>query len=124
MAREDKITLIMQELVRRSNEESRRLRSLEQRLLALETRTQALETSGSLHVKRVNEKISDFEAAIKLQNDVVMKLKSNFDKLAKQSEKYARKSDIKEIERMFDLLSPITQQFVTKKELEDLKKRI
>ena len=124
MAREDKFTLIIQELVRRSNEESRRLRSLEQRLLALETRTNALESSGALRVKRVNDKIAEFDAAIKVQDDIVMKLKSSFDKLSKQTDKYARKSEIKEIERMFDLLSPISQQFVTKKEFEELKRRI
>jgi CII-binding regulator of phage lambda lysogenization HflD len=124
MARDDKVTLIVQELVRRTNEESRRLRNLEQKIMALEMRMQSLENTSSMRMRRVEEKTIEFEAAIKLQNDIVMKLKNNFDKLAKQTEKYARKSDIKELEKMFDLLSPISQQFVTKKEFEDFKRKV
>jgi len=124
MAREDKLTLIMQELVRRSNEESRRLRSLEQRVFALETRLQSMETTDSLRIKKASDKITEFEVATKMQNEILMKLKNNLEKLTKQTEKYARKSEVKEIEKMFDLLSPASQQFVTKKDLEDFRRRI
>ncbi|MBI5061260.1 MAG: hypothetical protein HZB67_03020 [Candidatus Aenigmarchaeota archaeon] len=124
MAHEDKVSLILQELVRRSNEESRRLRSVEQRLFAMESRLQSVETSVAAYTRKTNEKLATFEASIKMQDEIAAKIKTAMEKLSKQTDKYARKSEIKEIEKMFDLVSPAVQQFATRKELEELKRRI
>ncbi len=124
MAREEKISLILQELVRRSNEESRRLRSLEQRLFSIDSRIKSLESSTTLYSRKTSEKLTSFEASIKLQEEISMKLRATIDKLSKQADKYARKSDIKEMEKMFDLLSPVAQQFATRKDLDELRRRM
>lgn len=124
MPREDKMSLIMQELVRRSNEESRRLRVLEQRLQTLEQRSVTGEESSSAKLKKINDKLIELETAMKMQSDETLKIKTNLDRIIKQSDNFARKSDVKEIEKMFELLNPVTHEFVTRKELENMVKRV
>ena len=124
MARDEgKLTLIIQELVRRSNEETRRLRDLEQRLLALETRYRNLETSTMLKTKKLSDRMIEIDAAMKMQNELITKLKVSIEKFSKQIDKFATKTDLKEVERMVELFNPVNQQFVTRKELEEFKRR-
>lgn len=110
---------IIQELVRRSNEEARRLRSLEQRLDALESRTVRTEEGVIEKMKKANSKFMDFDVSLKNISDELVALKNSFERINKQINKFARKRDIKEIERMFDLLSPIRQEFVTRDDLKE-----
>ena len=52
-------------------------------------------------------------------NDEIFRMRNNLEKINRQVNKFARKRDIKEIEKMFELLSPLKQEFVTKGELEE-----
>jgi len=119
MPQHESYQMIIQELVRRSNEEARRLRSLEQRMDALESRTASLEENIIEKMKKANSKFTDFDVALKSLTDEITTLKNSLDRINKQINKFARKRDIKEIEKMFELLSPIRQEFVTKDELEE-----
>ncbi|HLD85773.1 MAG TPA: hypothetical protein VI968_04410 [archaeon] len=111
--------LIMQELVRRSNEDTRRLRAIEQRLEGVETRLIALEDSTLEKLKKSNTKFAELEASIKMASDDVIQMKNMLEKMSRQLSTFARKQDLKEIEHMLDLISPIREEFVTKDELED-----
>ena len=119
MPQHESYQMIIQELVRRSNEEARRLRSLEQRMDALESRTASLEENIIEKMKKANSKFTDFDVVLKSLTDEITTLKNSLDRINKQINKFARKRDIKEIEKMFELLSPIRQEFVTKDELEE-----
>ncbi|MBI4895921.1 MAG: hypothetical protein HY832_00010 [Candidatus Aenigmarchaeota archaeon] len=110
---------IVQELVRRSSEEIRRLRDVEQRLDGLENRLATIEDTALERTKKANAKFSDIETLMKDVNESLLNLKNNVEKINRQINKCARKRDIKEIERMFDLLNPIREEFLTKDELED-----
>jgi len=46
-------------------------------------------------------------------------MKNMLEKMSRQLSTFARKQDLKEIEHMLDLISPIREEFVTKDELED-----
>ena len=111
--------VIMQELVRRSNEDTRRLRGIEQRLDGLETRMNSFEGSLLDKTKKTNSKFAELDLSIKTLSDELAKMNGNLDKINKQIIKFARKQDLKEIERMLDLISPIRQEFVTKDQLEE-----
>ncbi len=113
------VNVILQELVRRSNEDSRRLRGLEQRLDAIENRINNFENSGLEKTKKINSKFAEFELSMKTISEELMKLSAGIEKINKQVNKFARKQDLKEIERMLDLISPLKQEFVTKQELEE-----
>ena len=113
------VNVIMQELVRRSNEDSRRLRSLEQRLDGIENRINNFENGMLDRNKKVNQKFAELDLSMKTVGEEMMKLSAGIEKINKQVIKFARKQDLKEIERMLDLISPIRQEFVTKDQLEE-----
>ena len=45
-------------------------------------------------------------------SDELTGLKNNLEKINRQINKFARKRDIREMERMMDLLNPMRQEFV------------
>lgn len=116
---DSRTNMIMQELVRRTNEEARRLRDLEQTVLTLQEKTSSLENLVLSKTKKTNDKFSDIEARLGILESELSKINNDFDKISKQINRFARKTDVRELERMFDLLSPLKQEFVTKDELED-----
>lgn len=115
----DNMSVIVQELVRRSNEDARRLRGLEQKLDAMENKINSLENSSIDRVKKNNSKFAELDVSLKNINDELLKMTNNLDKINRQMAKFARRQDLKEIERMLDLISPIRQEFVTKQELRE-----
>lgn len=120
MAMEDSRTsMILQELVRRTNEETRRLRDLEQNVLTLQEKTNSLENLVLSNTKKSNDKFSSIEARINILESELAKIANSLEKINKQINRFARKTDIRELERMFDLLSPVKQEFVTRDELEE-----
>ena len=107
--REYKINAIIQELVRRTNDEGRRLRATEQRIDVLENKAIVLEESNLSRLKKVNERFASLEAGIKELGEEIIRFKNSLDKINKQADKFALKRDVKEIERMLDLLSPVRE---------------
>ncbi len=116
---DERTSMILQELVRRSNDETRRLRELEQKLQNIEERATNLENVNIDRTKKMNEKLAGMEIAIRNMSDEMARLENAIERINKQVGKFARKRDIREIEKMFDLLSPIKQEFITRRELED-----
>lgn len=108
---EEKFQAILQELVRRTNEESRRLRLLEQRIQALEERSNANEETGIKRITKISEKFKMVDSQLNIFNDDMLKIKTNLEKINRQMVDVARRKDIMEIERMFELLSPIKGNF-------------
>jgi len=122
MAREDdsaKVYAVLQEMLRRSNAEMTRLRDLEQRLDSLENRLASLEEVSLERMEKSTDKFIDVNATLRNVNDEIFRMRNNLEKINRQINKFARKRDIKEIEKMFELLSPLKQEFVTKGELEE-----
>ena len=119
MADPTNYNVIVQELVRRSNEDSRRLRAVEQRLDSMENRLSNSESTAIERTKKMNSKFAELDVTIRSLTDELTKLNASLDKLNKQAIKFARKQDLKEMERMLDLISPIKQEFVTKEQLEE-----
>jgi len=103
---EDKSQLILQELVRRSNDEIRRLRELEQRIQAIESRFISLENSVLEKTKRYEKKIVELDVAVKNFSDDMERITGQIDKINKQLGRMASKREIKEIEKMLELLTP------------------
>ena len=112
---EDKYQIVLQELVRRSNDDVRRLRELEQRIQVVESRSISLENTMLQKTKNHERKLAELEVAIKNFNDEVERMRALIDKINKQMNKLARKREIKELEKMLELLTP-TKGYILKKE--------
>lgn len=111
--------VIIQELIRRSNEETRRLRTLEQKMDALEDKINGLIESSLERAKKTGSKITEMDVAIKNLSNEIINLKMGIDKVNKQMAKFAQRRDLKEIEKMLELLSPLREEFATKEDLEE-----
>jgi hypothetical protein len=101
------------------DEESRRLRTLEQRTESMENRLRMLEDSTSSRSKKIDQSVVSLEAKISLMEDSLSKARLTIDKMSKTLDKTAKKTDFKELEKMFEILSPVREEFVTKKDLEN-----
>jgi DNA repair exonuclease SbcCD ATPase subunit len=115
--RDPKYNAILQELVRRSNDEMRRLRDVEQRIESIENRLNSIEDINLDRIKKSNAKFASIENSIRQINEDILMLKNSLEKFNRQVASFARKRDIKEVEKMMDLLSPLKEEFVTKEEL-------
>ncbi|MCX6815663.1 MAG: hypothetical protein NT120_02335 [Candidatus Aenigmarchaeota archaeon] len=119
----DNYQVILQELVRRSNEETRRLRMLEQKMDSLDDKLNSLLENNTERTKKINTKTAEVDVSLKNLSNEILNLKVNVDKINKQLVKFAQRRDLKEIERMLELLSPLREEFATKEDLEELKKQ-
>ena len=99
--------IIMQELVRRSNEETRRLKTVEQRLDSLEDKLNFISEGNMERAKKIHSKITEVEVKIDNLANHITNLETNIEKITRQLEKFAQKHDLKEIENMINLLTPI-----------------
>jgi|SRR3989338_8131311 len=106
---ESKYNIIIHELIRKNSEDTRRLRSIEQRLDMIENRMGSLEAGSLERAKKFTSKASEAETSLKDIGDEILRLKNGVEKINRQINKFARKRDIKEMERMMDLISPIRQ---------------
>jgi len=123
MIESKRLELILQELIRRANRSDRRLRIIEQRTQALESRIGSIEDINFKQGKDIKKRIIDMEFTIKSFSDRIIKIENDINRISEQLKGFAKKNEVKEIESMFDLLNPIKQDFVTKKELEEILKR-
>lgn len=119
MADDFRMHAIIQELVRRANETTRRTRTIEQRMEASDIKQTSFEESVNERLDSLGKKLKEIESKTEDIGIEIIKLKSSLDKLNKQSEGFARRREVKEIERMFELLNPIRNEFVTRKALEE-----
>jgi predicted nucleic acid-binding Zn-ribbon protein len=123
MAEAKQLDLILQELIRRANRSDRRLRIIEQRTQAMESRVNSAEDSNFKQSKEIKKSIMDVEIAMRNIADKIIKVESDMSKITEQTKNFARRNEIKEIETMFELLNPLTQEFVTRKELTEALRR-
>jgi predicted nuclease with TOPRIM domain len=109
---------VMKEVVKRVNEDRRRVRIIERNISRLESTISSLEESvlsqmGELKITldRINNKMS-------LATEKLGILESEILRLKKQIGKGATKVELKQLESFIDLVNPVTSKFVTKDELE------
>ncbi len=99
-------SIIVQELVRRSNDETRRLRNVEQRLDTIEDKLNVLLQTSADRMKKINSDIAESDVILKnLENDII-NMKMALENINKQLMRFVQKRDLKEIEHMLDLIAP------------------
>ena len=94
----------VQELMRRISEGSRRLRDVEDRLEILESRVAAFERSGLEKEQEHGERITRLEVDLKNFLKTVEELRLSVERLSRLTDRFAKKSELKEVERMAQLL--------------------
>lgn len=110
--KEQNFQVIISELVRRSNEDARRLRILEQRMDAVDARISSLEDNLLDKTRKNHTTFMEIEESLRAINEEIITLKNNLDKINKQIGNFARKRDLKEIERMLELMRPQSEEVI------------
>ncbi len=106
------------ELMRRVNDDTKRLRLLEQRSVAMDSRVASLEQTLLEQFKKINQAFDRLSQKIDESNDRISKIEDDTKKLVRQMDRVASKTELREIQGFIDLINPIKSNFVTKPEIE------
>ncbi len=109
---------IVNEIVKRINEDRRRIKLLEQKLERMESSISALEEVSmsqmsdiKITLERINNKIEDVSLRFN-------KIEGDINNVKRVLAKGATKLELKQLESFIDLVNPITSRFITKDELD------
>lgn len=112
------VRVLTSELVKRMNEDTRRIRVMEQRADRIEMSLSSLEEGIEDQMSEMKSNIEKLSVNIKTISDKLIVLESEISKIVKDLSKKATRSDVKELESYISLMNPITSTFVTKEEME------
>lgn len=112
------IRVLATELVKRVNDETRRLRLAEQRLDRFEADMDNLETTIRAQTSDFKAQLEAISRGIKSLSDRMVLIENAIGRIEKELAKRATKAEMKQIESYMSLMSPITSKFVTKEEME------
>ena len=115
--RQGNVQDVIGEVIRRVNDNSKRLRLVEQKGLNLESTISGLDKSILEQVKQAKTAIEKLGLKIDELGNRVAKLEDDNRKIIKQLERVATKTELKEIQGFIDLINPIKSEFVTKSEV-------
>jgi predicted nucleic acid-binding Zn-ribbon protein len=112
------LTALSSELVRRLNENSRRIRLLEEKISKTEAAMDSLQQTA---INQMNDLKINLDRIVAKMNGISEKLnemQNETMRLNKEVGRAATKAEVKQLETFIDLVNPITSKFVTKDELE------
>jgi len=113
-------TQVFGEVVNVINTNTRRIRSLEQRLDGLEMRLGAIEEKIINEIEDVKKDFEEIHMDIKQISKNLSEIHGEILRINKAIDKTAKKTEVKELESLLDLYSPIKSRFTTRDEVERL----
>ena len=108
---------INNEVVRITNDNTRRIRILEQSLESIRTRISSLEERMIDEMGDIKKWIDQLSLDVKEISKDLKEIGGELLRINKDLGKTARKTEIKELESLLDLYNPIKSHFVTKEEV-------
>ena len=118
MAHEKKENEITNEIIKRQNDNIRRIRVLEETLRNIDVRINSIEQRYLTETKKIYGKLQEMEGQLK-DNSIAQKtLEFQKDSFKKSEKKYATQNDLSQIKNYIELINPMISKYVTKKELQ------
>lgn len=114
------IKTLLNELVKRINEDARRIRAVERRMDRLEGGLSSVESNVLTHLNDLKIELERISNKISAASERMNALEGEIMRLSKELGKTATKRQVKELESFIDLVNPITSKFVTRDEAERL----
>jgi chromosome segregation ATPase len=112
------IRVLASELVKRMNEDGRRIRMLEQRVDKLENNLNDVQGSVMAQSEDLKVGLSKIVDKLTMVSDRISKMEADLARIEKEARKAATKAEVKQLESFIDLVNPITSKFVTRDELD------
>ena len=111
---------IINELVDRTNTDTRRIRSLESWEKSLNSRLEAIEKE-SIRLNNVTQKIiTEMESGLAMRDKAITEMHNMIKEIVKHLKRFAKSEKITELETMMEIYDPLRSNFVTKDEVEQL----
>ena len=118
MAHEKKENEITNEIIKRQNDNIRRIRVLEETLRNIDVRINSIEQRYLNETKKIYEKLYEIEGQLKDGSVAQKTLEFQQDAFKKSAKKYATQNDLSQIKNYIELINPMISKYVTKKELQ------
>jgi len=109
---------VINDLIGRVNTDARRLRVIEQELNIIKSRMAALEQAMAEQRKAVNASMTELGAKVARAEDKVSRMESLIGEVVKGMKRFAPASEIKKLEQLIEIYSPLKSEFVTREEAE------
>jgi len=109
---------LFNEIVRRVNEDRRRIKLTEQKMDRLESSISALETQVITQMGDLKLVLEQINTKMDTASSRLNKMETDITRLKRVLSKGATKLELKQLESFIDLVNPITSRFVTKDELD------
>ena len=103
---------LLNEIVTRVNDNTKRLRLLEERERLLTGRTNSMDESFYQKIGELDARIKDMEASLANQEEGLTALQNGMKELSRQLKFLATKTDLKRVEEMARLLDPLKAQLM------------
>ena len=111
---------VTQEIIKRVNQNTRRIRSIEEVNRLLENKNDSMEERILGNQEEMRKKFEHLEETLKDLNMRLMKIENESQKMRKSLEKVVTKPELEELKNFIDLISPEKMGFVTKEEVEKM----
>lgn len=111
---------ITNEMIKRLNENTRRIRSLEELNRLLENKNDSMEERSLENREDTRKRFEEIEKNLKDLNIRLMKIGNENQKLRKSLEKVVTKPELEELKNFIDLINPIKMEFITKEEVKKM----
>ena len=109
---------ITSEIVRRINEDTRRIKLLEQTSERIQTRMDQIEEAVLNQMNDLKIDLDKISIKINSVSDRLKAIENEIIRINKDLAKTATKAEVKQLETFIDLINPITSKFITKDQLE------
>ncbi|OYT42882.1 MAG: hypothetical protein B6U88_02590 [Candidatus Aenigmarchaeota archaeon ex4484_56] len=120
--------LILQELVRRANTHTQRLRTIDEHIRNINSKIENFEHQKIRMENSIKKNIENILKEIEKINKNISDLNNEILKLKEKDKQFPKKSEVEELAKLIELLSPIKHEFITwnefNREIDKLKKDI
>jgi DNA repair exonuclease SbcCD ATPase subunit len=113
MADNTQDTLVLQELVRRANSHTQRLRNIDEQIRLFNSKFETIDQQKIKTEGLVNERFEKIEKALAALDQNLNDLKGEISKVHEREKTYSKKKEVEELSELINLLSPIKHEFVT-----------
>jgi len=118
-----KVAPVINEIVGRVNDNTKRLRLLEERERLLASRISSLEESVFQKIKDINEYTKELNGKIAAQDEKTETLQTTLKEVIGQMRLFATKTDVKKLEETIKIFDPLKSQFMSREEMKDIREK-
>ena len=113
MAENTQDALVLQELVRRANSHTQRLRNIDEQIRVYNSKFETVDQQKIKTDTLISERFAKIEKTLEMIDQAISELKNEISKIHDKEKIFAKKTEVEELSELVNLLSPIKHEFVT-----------